>query len=322
MRVLVTGANGFVGSALCRGLSRHGHMVRGAVRSKEAAAASLAVPVVALGEIDEHTDWAAALVGMEVVVHLAARVHVLRDTVSDPLAACRAVNVTATKHLAQLAAKIGMKRFVYVSSIKVNGEETSLAPFTEEDLPEPQDPYGVSKFEAEQVLLKIGQETGMEIVILRPPLVYGPGVRANFLRLMNWVERGVPLPLALVKNARSLLYLGNLVDAIVVSVEHPAAAGKIFLLADGEAISTPELIRHIGRALGRPARLWPMPEMLLRLVGRLVGKTAEVERLLGALEVDGSKIRRDLGWLPPFTLDEGLHKTAEWYHSEKRRLDR
>lgn len=318
MRVLVSGANGFIGQAVCQALSNSGcnHEIRGAIRK----GALHGIASVEVGDIGPETDWFAALQSVDIVVHLAARVHVMRETAMDALAEFRKTNTAGTETLAKAAARMGVRRFIYISSIKVNGEETLGASFKETDLPGPTDPYAISKYEAEQLLWQIGNEMGMEIVILRPPLIYGPGVRANFLRLMGSVVRGVPLPLAKVKNVRSLLYLGNLVDAIVVSVDHPAAAGKVFLLSDGEDISTPTLIRKIGRALGCPARLWPVPVMILQLVGKLTGKSAEVERLLGSLAVDSSRIRHDLGWHPPFTLNEGLQLTAQWYLAEKQDL--
>jgi nucleoside-diphosphate-sugar epimerase len=266
----------------------------------------------AVGDIGPETDWHVALGGVEAVVHLAARVHVMRDTSVDPLAAFRAVNTEGTLNLARQAAAAGVKRFIFVSSIKVNGEGRD-SPYTEFDLPAPQDAYAISKWEAEQGLREIESATGMEVVILRPPLVYGPGVGANFLRLMRSVERGWPMPFGRVDNRRSLLYLGNFTDAIRVCLDHPAAAGKTFLVSDGDDVSSADLIRRLALAMCRPARLLPVPPSWLRAAGVLFGRGAEVDRLLGSLCVDSSQIRRELGWRPPFSMDEGLRQTADYY---------
>ena len=304
MKVLVTGATGFVGKALCGELVAHGHAVVPAVRR----ASGLADETV-VGDIDDATDWMAALRDCDAVVHLAARVHVMDDTAHDPLALYRVTNTAATLNLARQAVQAGVKRFVYISSIKVNGEGRDAA-YRETDAPAPGDAYAISKWEAEQGLQRIARETGLEVVILRPPLVYGPGVKANFLRLMRTVERGWPLPLGAIRNRRSLLYLGNFVDAIRVCVEHPAAAGQTFLVDDGSPVSTPELIRAVAHAMGRPARLLAVPVGVLAFVGALLGKRAAVARLTGSLWVDGSLIRSRLGWTPPFTLRQGLAATV------------
>jgi nucleoside-diphosphate-sugar epimerase len=265
-----------------------------------------------IDSIGPDTAWSAVLTDVDVVVHLAARVHVMQDSSSDPPSAFRQVNVAGTERLARQAATAGVKRLIYISSIKVNGEESST-PYTELDTPNPQDAYAVSKWEAEQILRQIATETGLELVILRPPLVYGSGVKANFLQLIKIVNRGIPLPLARVNNRRSLIYVGNLADAIVACVTRFEAAGQTYLVSDGEDISTPELIRRLADALGRASRLLPFPLKMLRLAGKLIGKSAEVERLLGSLTVDPSKIRRQLGWKPPYTIDQGLRETAEWF---------
>ena len=304
MRVLVTGANGFVGRTLCECLNAHGHIVVPAVRRVSGLAGEAVV-----GEFDGATDWASALAACDAVVHLAARVHVMNDTVQDPLALYRATNTEATLNLARQAVQAGVKRFVFVSTVKVNGEGRDTA-YRETDVPAPEDAYAISKWEAEQGLRRIARETGLEVVILRPPLVYGPGVKANFLRLMRTVEKGWPLPLGAVRNRRSLLYLGNFVDAIRLCVEHPAAAGQTFLLDDGEAVSTPELIRAVARAMGRPARLLAVPVGMLELAGALLGKRAAVARLTGSLFVDSSAIRLRLAWTPPYTMRQGLDATV------------
>jgi nucleoside-diphosphate-sugar epimerase len=304
MKVLVTGATGFVGTALCARLSASGHGVVPAVRSK------FGLPhEVVVGNVDAPTDWRPALSGCDAVVHLAARVHVMDDTAHDPLALYRATNTEATINLARQAAKAGVKRFVFISSIKVNGEGCDAA-YRETDAAAPGDAYAMSKWEAEQGLQRIAGETGLEVVILRPPLVYGPGVKANFQRLMRMVERGWPLPLGAIRNRRSLLYLGNFVDAIRLCVEHPAAAGQTFLLDDGKLVSTPELIRAVASAMGRPARLLAVPVGVLELAGALLGKRAAVARLTGSLFVDSSAIRSRLGWTPPYTLRQGLDATV------------
>lgn len=309
-RVLVTGANGFAGQALCPWLENAGWTVRKAVRATRQGC-------IAVGDIGANTDWRAALDGMDAVAHLAARAHIMQDTALDPLAAYHAVNCAGTENLARQAAQAGVKRLVYLSSIKVNGESTLARPFHAVDAPHPQDPYGVSKWEAEQALQRIATETGLEIVILRPPLIYGPFVKANFLRLMKLIARGLPLPLGMVNNRRSLLYLGNLADAIRVSLVHPAAAGKTYLLSDGDPLSTAELVRCLAAALGKPATLLPVPPALLRLAGLLTGKRAEVARLLDSLEIDSSAIRHELGWQPPYTLEQGLTATAAWYRATR-----
>jgi UDP-glucose 4-epimerase len=264
---------------------------------------------VVIGDINSVTDWAAALAGCDAVVHLAARVHVMHDTAEDPLALYRATNTDATLNLARQAAQAGVKRFVFVSTIKVNGEGRD-APYRETDAAAPGDAYAISKWEAEQGLQRIAQETGLEVVILRPPLVYGPGVKANFRRLLDTVARGRPLPLGAIHNKRSLLYLGNFVDAIRACIEHPAAAGQTFLLDDGRPVSTPELIRAVARAMGKPARLLPVPVGVLEFTGALLGKRAAVARLTGSLHVDSSAIRSRLDWTPPYSMEAGLAATV------------
>jgi nucleoside-diphosphate-sugar epimerase len=312
LKVLVTGADGFVGSALCEALSQRGHSVRRALRGTGASFRPGAD--VAMGDLGAATNWKDALSDIEVVIHLAARAHVMRDTAADPLDEYRRINVLATEALAQAACAGGVRRFIFLSSIKVNGEQTSDKPFTEYDAARPEDAYGQSKWEAEQILAKIAAASRLETVVLRSPLIYGPGVKGNFLSLMRAVERGLPLPLAAVRNRRSLLYLGNLVDAIMLCVEHPAAAGQTYLLADDEGVSTPDLVRAIGSALGKPARLIAVPPALLRAAGAMVGKAASIARLLGSLQVDSGKIRRELRWQPRADMVRGLRKTAGWYH--------
>lgn len=259
--------------------------------------------------MDIHTDWHAALTGCQAVVHLAARVHIMHDMVDDPLALYRTTNTDATLNLARQAARAGVKRFVFVSSIKVNGEGRDTA-YTETDAPAPEDAYAISKWEAEQGLWQIARETGLEVVVLRPPLVYGPGVKANFRRLLDTVARGWPLPLGAIENRRSLLYLGNFVDAIRVCVEHPAAAGQTFLVDDGQPVSTPELVRAVAHAMARPARLLAIPVGLLEFAGALFGRRTAVARLTGSLWVDSALIRTRLGWMPPYSMAAGLAATV------------
>ena len=315
MKVLVTGATGFVGGALISRLVDSGRFgVRAAVR-RESGELLAGVEQIVVGDLTPNTDWQQALVGVDAVVHLAARVHVMNDTASDPLSAFRQVNVAGTERLARMAATNGAKRFVYISSVKVNGEG-ALTPYSE-DASAPEDPYGISKWEAEQGLHKVAEDTGLEVVILRPPLVYGPGVKANLLSLFNIVDRGIPLPLASVSNHRSLIYVGNLVDAIVTCINHPKASNQTYLVSDGEDVSTPELIRRVAAALGRPARLFHFPPSLMGFAGKLLGKSEAVERLVSSLTIDSSKIRRELGWRPPYTMEEGLRETGEWF---KRQL--
>jgi UDP-glucose 4-epimerase len=304
MKVLITGAAGFVGRALCGQLAAAGHAVMPTVRCR----AGIPNEVV-VGDIGRSTDWRMALEGCNAVVHLAARVHMMRDDAQDSVALYREINTEATLNLALQAADAGVKRFVFISTIKVNGEGRDAA-YRETDVPAPLDAYAISKREAEQGLQRIARETGLEVVILRPPLVYGPGVKANFLRLMQIIQRGWPLPLGAIRNRRSLLYLGNFVDAIQVCIEHPDAAGQTFLLDDGEPVSTPDLIRALARAMGRPARLPAVPVGVLELAGALLGKRAAVARLAGSLYVDNSLIRSRLGWTPPFTMEAGLAATV------------
>jgi nucleoside-diphosphate-sugar epimerase len=307
MKILVTGANGFVGRALCDHLIASGHAVTRAVRR-----GSGLPDEVVVGNIGPSTDWRAALAGCHAVVHLAARVHMMQDDAHERHALYREANTEATLNLARQAANAGVKRFVFISTIKVNGEGAD-APYRETDAPAPEDAYAMSKWKAEQGLRQIEQATGLEVVILRPPLVYGPAVKANFLRLMEMVERGWPLPLGAIRNRRSLLYLGNFVDAIRLCIDHPAAAGQTFLLDDGEPVSTPELVRALAHAVDRPARLWAVPVRALELAGALLGKRAAVARLTGSLYVESSAIRSRLGWTPPHTLAQGLAATvADW----------
>jgi len=321
-RLLVTGANGFVGHTLCRQVVAQGFRVRGATRT--ACPMGNGVENVGVCALGKSTNWIAALEGVDVVIHLAARVHVMKDEATDPLAKFLEVNLHGTENLARQAVRAGVKRLVYVSSIKVNGEgcphplplshgERGEWVYRESDVPNPQGPYAVSKRQAEQALHRVAKETGLEVVIVRPPLVYGAGVKGNFAQMLKVLAKGIPLPLASVRNLRSLIHVENLVGALIACATHPAAAGQTYLVSDGEDISTPGLLRLLGAAMGHPARLLPCPPALLKLAGRLTGKDEQVERLLGSLRVDSEKIRRELDWRPPYSMQQGLQATADWY---------
>lgn len=278
-------------------------------------AGQVAVEEAVVGDLGPTTAWAEALRGIEVVVHLAGRVHVLRETAADPLEAFRVPNVLGTERLARECASAGVRRLVYLSSIKVNGESTEDRPFTEDDPPAPEDAYAISKTEAERVLWKIVRDTSVEAVAIRPCLVYGPEVGGNVRLLLRVLARGIPLPLASVRNRRSLLGLENLCDLLGRCIGHPAAAGETFLASDGHDLSTPELIRALAVGMGRPARLFPVPLPFLELAARLSGHTGALQRLCGSLRVDSGKTRRLLGWSPPVPAELGLHRTGEWYRT-------
>lgn len=318
-RILITGANGFIGRELCAKLINKGWKVRGSIRSiKYKTLLPDSVEAVLSGSITSDTDWLSILEGVDVVVHLAARVHVMKERATAPLSEFRKVNVIGTEHLARASVRAGVRRFIYMSSIGVNGENTTEDSFTELSPPSPHNPYAVSKWEAEQALRKVSRDTGLEIVIMRPPLVYGPHAPGNFRRLLNLVRSKMPLPLLSIKNMRSFVYLENLVDAAARCIHHPAAKNQTFLISDNQDISTPELIRRLAAAMGKKTRLIPFPPPLLRLAGNMMGKAAEIERLTGSLVVDSTKIRKELEWEPPFTIDEGLRRTTEWFISNEK----
>ncbi len=317
-RVLVTGANGFVGSRLCQVLMGLDYDVCAAFRRPCPHDAFAPRMQTVVGNIGSDTHWEEALLGVDCVIHLASRVHVMNEVAADPLAEFLEVNRAGTVRLAEQAVTAGVRRFIYLSTIKVNGEVTLLgSPFTEDDKPGTQDAYAVSKREAEEGLFECAEGTGMEVVIIRPPLVYGPGVKANFRRLIEWLTKGVPLPLGAIYNKRSLVALDNLVDLIVTCIEHPAAADQVFLAGDGEDLSTTELLRYLGTALGKPARLLPVPMGILKFCFKMLRKGDMAQRLCGSLQVDISKARNLLGWVPPVSVDEALVETARAYLEEK-----
>jgi nucleoside-diphosphate-sugar epimerase len=318
MRVLVTGASGFIGSALVAGLeARAAGEVIGVYRAGARAAAR---PRSIVGNLDARENWSERLpAGSDVLIHTAARVHLVHDSAADPLAEHRKVNVDGTLNLARHAAARGVRRFIFMSTIKVNGESTARgAAFTASDAAAPVDPYGISKWEAEQGLKEIASRSGMELVSVRPPLVYGPGVKGNFRAMLRWLARRLPLPFASVRNERSLVSLDNLVDGVITACVHPGAPGQILLFADAENLSTPELLRRTGAALQKPARLVAIPPSWLRAGGALAGKGAAVSRLLDSLRIDMTLTQRVLGWSPPHSIESGLAKTAESFLREAR----
>ncbi|VEN74462.1 UDP-glucose 4-epimerase [Candidatus Desulfarcum epimagneticum] len=313
--ILVTGATGFIGRPLCEKLLEKGFRVRGTTRSvKKLKNESGDVDIFDVGSIDHTTDWSEVMDGIDAVFHLAARVHVMDDQDKDSLMEFRKTNVAGARKMAEDAASAGVRRIVFLSSIKVNGEGRS-APYTEKDPANPLDPYGVSKWEAERELKKIGRRSGMETVILRTPLVYGPGVKANFLNLLKALDSKIPIPFKNVQNRRSLIYVGNLVDGLLTCLKSPKAAGKTFLICDGRDVSTPGLMKMMASALGKPARLFPFPVSFIRWVAGILGKSEAIEKLCGSLSVDSSKIRKELGWRPPHDMEEGIRQTAIWHLS-------
>lgn len=320
MNIAVTGANGFIGRALVRQLASNNHQLLTYVRNPGVFVPIDRVTTVAAPELDLHSDWQFRHeLGIDVLVHLAARVHVMQDASADLLTEFRKVNVEGTSNLARQAAAAGVRRFVYLSSIKVNGEFTEVGqPFTADDVPAPEDLYGVSKHEAEQALRQIAADTGMEVVIIRPPLVYGPCVKANFYSMMRGLSRGIPLPLAAVtQNRRSLVALDNLVDLILTCLHHPAAANQTYLVSDGEDLSTAELLKRMAAAMGQSARLFYLPPKFLKLGANLLNRPGIYQRLCGSLQLNIAKNLQQLGWSPPESVDEGLQKTADWFLSQR-----
>lgn len=308
--LLITGANGFIGRALISKLAlQTNYFIRASVR-KKTIQFPRQIEVFENMEASSNTNWANALRDIDVVIHLLARVHVMHDKVANPFLEYRNINVNATIALAKLAAKQGIKRFIFLSTVKVNGESTSNKPFSEFDLPHPQDAYAISKWEAEEALKKISKDTGMELVIIRSPLVYGPNVKANFLKMIQYIKRGIPLPLGAIQNKRSLISIDNLIDFIATTISHPKAAHQTFLISDDEDISTTDLLRRIGKHIGKPARLIPLHPRILSFLFNILGRQDFGDRLLGSLEVDITKAKKLLAWSPPKTLDEGLRATV------------
>lgn len=317
MSTLITGSNGLVGQALVQELARRGRPGLRAAARQPAAGLPPGVVPLNLPTLQANADFGAMLVGVSTVLHTAARVHVMDDRALDPLKAFREVNTVGTLNLAKQAAAAGVRRFVFVSSVKVNGEATAPGhAFHHDDAPRPLDPYGVSKAEAEQGLHELAADTDMEVVLVRPPLVYGPGVKANFAAMMRAVQRGLPLPLACAtRNRRSLVALDNLVDLLITCLDHPAAANQTFLASDGEDLSTADLLRRLGQAMGQPARLLPVPNSLLRLGATMLGRGNVAQRLLGNLQLDIAHTRETLEWTPPITVDEGLRRAVAGLHA-------
>lgn len=314
--ILVTGSTGFLGSALCEKLMQNNISFRCAVRKLNDHYSGDEYTEV--GDINSNTNWSIALYKIDCVIHCAARTHVMRETKSNSLPVYRTINVDGTKKLAEQAAKYGVKRFIYLSSIKVNGEQTQgISKYKSEDTPMPQDPYGISKWEAEQVLQDIAARTGLEVVIIRSPLVYGSEVKGNFLSMLKWINRGIPLPFGAINNKRSLVAKDNLINLIIRCIDHPAAKNKTFLVSDDEDLSTTELLQRIGFALGKPARLIPLPASFLHMSGILLGKKNITDRLLGNLQVDIAFTKQVLGWRPLISVNEGLNDTVKWYLSNQ-----
>jgi len=311
LHVGVTGASGFIGRALVKALNRHTAFDGVALLRRPNNRDSSLGETRVLGDLAGDADLSSFLLGLDAIVHAAARVHVMNEAAEDPEAEFQRVNVAGTLNIARQARRAGVRRFIYISSIKVNGENSGPHPFKADDAPHPRDPYGRSKFDAEQALMSLGRETGLEVVIIRPPLVYGPGVAANFAILMRLVKSGIPLPFAKIANRRSLIYLENLIDLILTCLTHPAAANQVFLARDDVDISTTELLQSLARALGRPSRLFPFPQSWLDRLLRLSGKGGLADRLLGSLQVDIEKNAALLDWHPPVHFHDGIRKTAK-----------
>lgn len=311
MKALITGANGFIGQTLVGNFCQYDFHVRAAVRQKNKEF-SANCEIVEIGDIGSHTDWRMALDSVDIVIHLAGLAHVLKNRARNSLIEFRKVNVLGTERLARMSAKSGVKRFIFISSVKVNGEGAPQ-PYTEKDTPAPKDAYAISKMEAEDVLTRIAAETGLEIVILRLPLVYGQGVKANFKNLIRLTASGLPLPFNGITNRRSFIYIGNLTDAIITCATHPLAKGETFMVSDGCDLSTPELVNMIAFAISKKPILFSLHPGTLRAFGKIVGKGEEVEKLTETLLVDSSKIRNLLGWKPPFSVEEGIRETVKGY---------
>lgn len=314
MNILLTGANGFLGMRIFKSLQKNTNFkVKATIRQP---IRSNVNNVFELLDLTKNTNWSKILFSQNVIIHTAARVHVMKDNVSNPLEEYRRVNVQGTLNLARQSVLAGVKRFIFISSVKVNGEETFLGkPFTEEDKPSPRDPYSLSKWEAEQGLRQIEKETGLEVVIIRPPLVYGPFVKGNFANMIKFVVSGVPLPFGKIFNKRSLIAIDNLVDLIITCIDHPNAANQLFLVSDGKDLSTTELLKAIGKAKGISSKLIPIPVSILLIGFCLIGKKFLAQKLLCSLQVDISKAYKLLGWTPLVSIEEGLKRC---FHCKKK----
>jgi nucleoside-diphosphate-sugar epimerase len=316
--LFITGATGFVGSALIRRLLQEKVRIKGAVlEGEDAGHLPAEVERVIVAPLSESSDYTAILHQVDIVIHLAARVHVMHDSAADPLHEFRRVNLHGTERLARQAVEAGVHRLLFVSTVKVHGEETTT-PYQEDSPLAASDPYGLSKVEAEAALQRVAAETGLEVVVLRSPLVYGPGVKANFRQLIGAVSRGMPLPFGSIHNMRSLVYVENLADALACCATSKNAAGRTYLVSDCDDVSTQELIRRVAFALGVPCRLLPFPPSVMRVVGKIVGRSQAVERLLGSLQLDCRRIRSELAWTPPFTMEQGLEKTVTWFKNSDK----
>lgn len=310
MKILLTGATGFLGNRLKIALSLRSDLdVTAVVRRPVENSGSNTVMVPT---IDASVDWSSVLTNQQIIIHTAARSHIMKEQAADPIAEYRRINVEGTLKLAHQAVDAGVKRFIFISSIKVNGEQTSLGQsFTANDVPAPIDAYGMSKWEAEQGLQQLASETELEVVVIRPPLIYGPNVKGNFASIIKLVSRGLPLPLGAIHNQRSFVAVDNLIDLIVRCIDHPNAANQVFLASDGQDLSTTELLCGVARSMGNPVSLIPIPASLLMLGGTLLGKRSVAQRLLGSLQVDASKAQKVLGWKPPISVEEGLRRCFE-----------
>lgn len=321
-KILVTGASGFIGSNLCKTLSEYGISARGSVRNLNLISANTNIEYVSIGNINLNTNWKNILIDVDCIIHCAARVHVMKEKKADLLEMYRSVNVDGTKQLAEQAAKAGVKRIIFLSSIKVNGECTDdlhrdinlsnyKKIFAYNDIPNPIDSYALSKFQAEKMLGEISSRTGLEVVVVRLPLVYGNGAKGNLARLIKLVKLGIPLPLGMIDNQRSMIGIDNLVDLLIRCIDHPEASGKTFLASDGEDLSTPELIKLIASSMGKKTNLFPFPISMLKFLGSVFGKREEINRLVGSLRIDNSYTKKILNWTPTVSVEEGIRKMVQ-----------
>ena len=312
-KICITGANGFIGKSLCKALNSSDKSIRGFVRTLDPNKNYTKIEYLSVGDISSKINWKDQLNGYDCIVHCAGRAHVMNK--NEDLDVYHLVNTEGTRRLAEQAAAVGVKKFVYLSSVKVNGESTGKIDnnkiFTNNDIPEPQDAYSISKFKAEKVLWEISAKTGLEVVIVRLPSVYGKDVKGNLARLIKLVKLGIPLPLSMVQNQRSMIGIDNLVDLIIKCIDHPVVSGKTFLVSDGEDLSTTDLINHIGISMGRKARLFPVPIFLLKLLGSILGKQKEINRLVGSLKIDSSYTQEILNWTPPVSVAEGIRRMVQ-----------